>query len=83
MSSIFFRNFLYFFEKYAEILTNYRKKISRKLEKNYEIPKKEIGERLRKLLGNFTLNFLLRLYKISVEFQNKFVVHLKVKILEL
>ncbi len=32
-------------------------KILRKLKKNYEIPKKEISNELRKLLLNFTLNF--------------------------
>ncbi len=40
-------------------------------EENYEIPKKNISEGLRKLLRNFTLNF----YKVcrkSAKFQNKF-----------
>ncbi len=46
-------------------------KILRKLEKNYEIPKKEISKELKKLLGNFTLNFW-KVCRKSVEFQNKF-----------
>ncbi len=57
-------------------------KIFRKLEKNDEIPKKEISKELRKLLGDFTLNF----WKVgakSVEFQNKFGERLKVKTFKL
>ncbi len=57
-------------------------KILRKLEKNYEIPKKEIGRELRKLLGNFTLNFS-KLCRKSVEFQNKFWERSNVKSLKL
>ncbi len=56
-------------------------KILRKLEKNYEIPKKEISIDLRKLLGNFTLSF--KVCKKSVEFQNKFWERLNVKTLKL
>ncbi len=37
--SIFFWSFLYFFQKYLEILINYWRKVLRKLEKNYEILK--------------------------------------------
>ncbi len=40
-----------------------------KLEKNYEIPKKEINQELRKFLGNFTLNFWKVCTKL-IEFQN-------------
>ncbi len=75
--SIFSRRFLYFFPKYAKISTNYCRKILRKLEKNYEISKW-----LRKLLGNCTLNFW-KIYRKSVEFQNKFGECLKVKPLKL
>ncbi len=53
-----------------------------KLEKNYEIPKKEISNTLRKLLGKFKLNFW-KVSRKSVEFQKKFRDCLKVKILEL
>ncbi len=82
ISKIFSWSFLYFFQKYAEILTNYRRKILRKLEKNYEIPKKEISKGLRKLLGNFILNFW-KVCRKSARFQNKFGEHLKVKALKL
>ncbi len=57
-------------------------KILRKLEKNYEIPKEEIGKELRKLLGNFTLNFW-KIGRKSAEFQNKFGERLSVKTLKL
>ncbi len=40
-----------------------------KLEKNYEILKKEINEELRKFLENFTLNFW-KVYLKLIEFQN-------------
>ncbi len=49
------------------MLTNYWRKILRKLEKNYEITKKKISEGLRKFLGNLTLN-LGKAYRKSVEF---------------
>ncbi len=48
------------------------------MEKNYEIPKKEISEGLRKLLKNFTLNFW-KVCRNSVKFQNKFEEYLNVK----
>ncbi len=57
-------------------------KILRKLEKNYEISKKEISKELKKLLGNFTLHFW-KVGRKFVEFQNKFGERLKVKILKL
>ncbi len=58
------------FEKNPESLTNYWKKILRKLEKNYEIAKfKIIREGLRKFLGNFTL-YLGKVCRKSVKFQN-------------
>ncbi len=82
ISSIFSRSFLYFIQKYAEILTNYWRKILRKLEKNYKSLKKEIGKELKKLLKNFTLNFW-KVCRKSVEFQNKPEVRLKVKTLKL
>ncbi len=53
-------------------------KILRKLEENYEISKKEIGEELRKLLGNFTLKFW-NVCRKSVEFPKKIGERLKVK----
>ncbi len=40
-----------------------------KLEKNYELPKKEIDHELRKFLGHFTLNFW-KVYTKLIEFQN-------------
>ncbi len=40
-----------------------------KLEKNYEIPRKEIDRELRKFLGNFTLTFW-KVYTKFIEFQN-------------
>ncbi len=46
--------------------------------KSYEIPKKEISEGLRKLLGNFTLNFW-KVCRKSVKFQNKFGKRLNIK----
>ncbi len=53
-------------------------KILRKWEKNYEIPKKEISQGLRKLLGNFKLNFW-KVCRKSTKFQNKFGERLNVK----
>ncbi len=57
-------------------------KILKKLEKNYEIPKREISKELRNLLGNFTLNFW-KVGRKSVEFQNKFRKRLNVTTLKL
>ncbi len=63
------------------MLTDYRRKILRKLEKNHEIPKK-ISEGLRTFLRNFTLN-LGKVCRKSVEFESLFRECLKVKTLEL
>ncbi len=46
-----------------------RREFLRKFEKNYGIPKKKIGERLRKCLGNFSLN-LRKICRKSVDSQN-------------
>ncbi len=54
----------------------------KKLEKNYEIPKKEICKELGKLLENLTLNFW-KFCKNSVKFENKFGERLRVKTKEL
>ncbi len=78
ISLIFSWNFLYFYRKYTEILLNYWRKIWKKWRKNYEIPKKEISERLRKLLRNFTLNFW-KVCRKSMKFQKKFEDRLNVQ----
>ncbi len=49
-------SFIFFSQKYPEILANYCGKILRKLEKNYKIAKKKISEELKKFSENFSFN---------------------------
>ncbi len=59
------------YRSYVRLQEKRRKNLI-KFEKNYEIPKKKIGKRLKQFLGNFTLNLesVENLWNFKINFEN-------------